>query len=108
MSFGKLLRFTSVLALTAPLTVGVVACGGGAEEAKHAHVKAGEMPQGAQHAGQAVMVVRRFASALTAAGCPGPKPFPGVAGDRLERGDRVLPGGASGGNLVLCHGDVPG
>ena len=42
-------------------------------------VLVGEMlRRNAQHPGQAVVVLSRFASALPAAGCPGPQPFPGV------------------------------
>jgi hypothetical protein len=51
MSFGKLPRLMFTLALTAPLTLGVVACGNNKEEAKHAHVTAGEMPQGGEWQG---------------------------------------------------------
>lgn len=44
MSFGKLPRFMLALALTTPFAL--AACGGGADEPKHAMVKAGEMPAG--------------------------------------------------------------
>ena len=67
-----------------------------------------EMPEGAQHPGQAVMILRRVTAALTATGCPGPEPFPGVGGDRLERRGRLLPGGMRADVLVLGHEGAPG
>lgn len=44
MRFGTFSRFLQFAAVVAPLTFGVVACGGG-EEVKHAQVKAGSMPE---------------------------------------------------------------
>jgi hypothetical protein len=51
MSFGKLPRFMLAVALMAPLTLGVVACGGGGPPPGHAVVKAGEMPAGGEWQG---------------------------------------------------------
>ncbi len=50
MSFGRFPSFLLCMALAAPLTLGVVGCGGG-NEPKHATVKAGEMPSGGEWAG---------------------------------------------------------
>jgi hypothetical protein len=46
MSFRTLFRHSVVLALAAPLTFGTVACGGSKDEAKHANVQPGKMPEG--------------------------------------------------------------
>jgi hypothetical protein len=51
MSPRKLPRFVLALALTAPFGLGITACGGGQDEAKHAMVKAGEMPAGGEWQG---------------------------------------------------------
>jgi len=50
MSFGKVSRTLFGLALSTPLLLGVVACGGG-DDVKHAMVKAGEMPAGGEWQG---------------------------------------------------------
>lgn len=50
MSFGRLTRSGFLAALVLPLTLGLVACGGG-KEIKHANVKAGEMPSGGEWQG---------------------------------------------------------
>ena len=67
----------------------------------------GEMPESTQHPGQAVMIRRWVTSTLTAAGCPGPEPLPGVDRNRLERSDRVLPGGVHADVEVLGHKGAP-
>ena len=51
MSLRTLPRFMLALALTAPFALGAVACGPGADEPKHATVKAGEMPSGGEWQG---------------------------------------------------------
>lgn len=50
MSFGRFSRLAQIAAVIAPLSFGVAACGGG-NEVKHATVKAGEMPSGAEWQG---------------------------------------------------------
>ena len=50
MSFGRFSRLLLGVALSAPVALGVVACGG-EPEVKHATVKAGEMPAGGEWQG---------------------------------------------------------
>jgi hypothetical protein len=50
MSLRKVFRMVSLLALAAPLTLGTVACGS-KDEAKHANVKPGSMPEGGEWQG---------------------------------------------------------
>ena len=48
---GALRKFSVVLAIAVPVALSTAGCGGGGQEAKHANVKAGVMPEGGEWQG---------------------------------------------------------